>query len=107
MDDDALIRCKGMEVLIEHLGLVETERFIVLTKRDKFDYTEWRRENLFKGKTIDQIFHEAAAYSAALKNAENEEKLSAKSPKPKARPAKRTARKPAAKRKSAKELATA
>ena len=37
---------KGMQALINALGLVEAERFLVAVSRDKFDYTEWRRTGL-------------------------------------------------------------
>jgi hypothetical protein len=32
-----------------------------MVNRDTFDYTEWRRNNLCKGMTIDEIYDEAAA----------------------------------------------
>ncbi len=40
---DAEIRVLGFEILTQHLGLVEAERFIALIQREKFDYTQWRR----------------------------------------------------------------
>lgn len=45
---------KGMECLIENLGLVETERFISLLCVERFDYTKWREETLFKKTTVDE-----------------------------------------------------
>jgi hypothetical protein len=35
-----------MSALIDVLGLVEAERFIAAVSRDRFDYTEWRRQGL-------------------------------------------------------------
>jgi len=61
MKTDALIRYEGMKALREKLGLVEAERFISLIHRENFDYTEWQRE-LWKGKTIDEIFDAAKLY---------------------------------------------
>jgi hypothetical protein len=46
MRTDAEIRLAGMSALIEALGLVEAERFIAAVSRDRFDYTEWRRQGL-------------------------------------------------------------
>ncbi len=46
MKTEAEIRMKGMQALINALGLVEAERFLVAVSRDKFDYTEWRRTGL-------------------------------------------------------------
>ena len=49
MITDTEIKLKGIQVLVEHLGDVETERFIALIQREPFDYTKWRQgldENL-------------------------------------------------------------
>ena len=73
MKNDTLIRVEGMEVLMEKLGLVEAERFIMLIKKEPFDYTSWRRENLFKGKSFDEVYAEAAALRART-NAEERAK---------------------------------
>ena len=35
-----------MHALIDALGLVEAERFLMALSRDRFDYTEWRRHGL-------------------------------------------------------------
>ena len=43
MSTEAEIRVKGMQALIGALGLVDAERFMVVTSRDRFNYTEWRR----------------------------------------------------------------
>lgn len=40
---EAEIRVKGMQALIGALGLVDAERFMAATSRDRFNYTEWRR----------------------------------------------------------------
>jgi len=61
MRTDTTLRYEAMNVLMKTLGLVDTERFISMIKRDTFDYTEWRR-TLWKDMTIDEIYKEAAAY---------------------------------------------
>lgn len=48
----------GMNVLIEKLGIIDTERFFVFINKEKMDYTKWR-ENLGKGKDLSQINDEA------------------------------------------------
>jgi len=45
---DTEIKVLGLEILSRNLGLVETERFIALIQRERFDYTRWR-ESLFQG----------------------------------------------------------
>jgi hypothetical protein len=35
---------QGLTVLLEKLGVVKTEQFIAIVKRENFDYTKWQRE---------------------------------------------------------------
>ena len=49
----------GMKVLIEHLGNINAERFVSLLLREPFDYTEWRRDNLCAGMSVEEISKEA------------------------------------------------
>lgn len=46
MNTEAEIRMKGMQALIGALGLVDAERFMAAISRDRFNYTEWRRQGL-------------------------------------------------------------
>ena len=46
MKTETEIRMEGMRALIGTLGLVEAERFLIAVSRDRFDYTEWRRQGL-------------------------------------------------------------
>jgi hypothetical protein len=64
MRNDIVLRCDAMDILIASLGAVDAERFISIVNRDRFDYTEWRRENLCKGMTLDEIYEDAAEYGA-------------------------------------------
>ncbi len=34
---------RGMRCLLENLGTIETERFIAVLIRERFDYTKWRQ----------------------------------------------------------------
>jgi len=56
MNTEAEIRVKGMQALIGALGLVDAERFIAANSRDRFNYTEWRRQGL-----PDMALHDLAA----------------------------------------------
>ncbi|MDR0390067.1 MAG: hypothetical protein LBH73_08350 [Spirochaetaceae bacterium] len=49
----------GMKILIEQLGNIEAERFISILLREPFDYTEWRKNNLCIGMTVEEINKEA------------------------------------------------
>ncbi|MDR2446870.1 MAG: hypothetical protein LBD58_06215 [Treponema sp.] len=48
-----------MKILIEQLGNIEAERFVSILLREPFDYTEWRKNNLCVGMTIEGISKEA------------------------------------------------
>ncbi len=46
MKTETEIRIDGMNALIQALGLVEAERFLMAISRERFNYTEWRRTGL-------------------------------------------------------------
>jgi hypothetical protein len=46
MKTETEIRMDGMNALIQALGLVEAERFLMAISRERFNYTEWRRTEL-------------------------------------------------------------
>lgn len=58
---DVELRVKGFTVLSDALGDVNAERFISLVNREPFDYTEWRRENLFVDESVDALMDAAEA----------------------------------------------
>ena len=66
MRTDTLLRCEGMKVLVESLGIVEAERFVTLIQREPFDYTQWR-QGLFKDIPLDTFLENARQYSESLK----------------------------------------
>ena len=61
MKVDSEIKLLGVEILNQHLGVVDTERFIALIQREKFDYTKWR-ENLFAGMSGEEISKRAMEF---------------------------------------------
>ena len=52
---------KGMNCLLEKLGVVETEQFISIIIREKFDYTKWQQK-YFDEMTPEQIDDGAKKY---------------------------------------------
>ena len=56
---EAVLMKTGMKVLIEQLGNIDAERFISILLREPFDYTEWRKNNLCVGMTVEEISKEA------------------------------------------------
>lgn len=57
------LKLKAFQILSEHLGNVEMEKFIMLIQQEKFDYTAWRTD-LFFGLSGKEISH------LAMKNRE-------------------------------------
>jgi hypothetical protein len=61
MRSNTVIKDEGMRVLTEKLGHVDAEKFIVLLRREPFDYTEWR-QNLYKDMPLDEFLNKANEY---------------------------------------------
>lgn len=53
---------RGMQCLIDHLGIIETEHFISVIIRERFDYTEWQRK-YFDAISPEQFHKEAVEYA--------------------------------------------
>lgn len=62
MTSDIEIMNRGMNCLLEKLGVIETERFIAVISREKFDYTKWQRQR-FHNMSSDEFNEAAVAYS--------------------------------------------
>ena len=56
-----MLKNEGMRVLAERLGPVDAERFIVLLRREPFDYAEWR-QTLYKDMPLDEFLKKANEY---------------------------------------------
>ena len=52
---------RGMKCLREGLGDIDTEEFIAIIMRERFDYTKWQR-TLFDDMTLDELTDSAIAY---------------------------------------------
>ena len=63
MNDTVAIINKGMNYLLEKLGAIETEIFISHLLRESFDYTKWRRDNLYEGISLHELNQKAAQYA--------------------------------------------
>lgn len=65
MRTDAEIQKIGFEALSSQLGPIEIERFLVMIKREKFDYTQWR-QGKFDDLPLDQLVNEAEMFSLSM-----------------------------------------
>ena len=64
---NTVLKDDGMRILVEQLGLVEAERFIILIRREPFDYTQWR-QGLCKDVSLDLFLHDAQKYRSDNEN---------------------------------------
>ncbi|MCC8121905.1 MAG: hypothetical protein LUF80_03605 [Oscillospiraceae bacterium] len=62
MTDSMEIMDKGISCLLEKLGVVETEHFVSVLIREKFDYTKWQREK-FDAVSAAEFQAAAVAYA--------------------------------------------
>lgn len=60
---DTEVKQRGLGALLDALGEVDAERFIMLLNRDPFDYTTWQKD-LFEKMDINEI----SARAMRLKN---------------------------------------
>ncbi len=51
--NDMVLEQTAMRCLVDNLGIVQTERFISLMRKDPFDYTKWQRD-LWGDKSVDE-----------------------------------------------------
>ncbi len=54
MRTDSEVINSGFESIFSSLGMVDAERFIMLIKRDKFDYTDWQKQ-LWVGESVETL----------------------------------------------------
>ena len=62
MTNNAVLLDKGIKCLTEGLGLLEAEQFIYVLLNQPFDYTEWRKTNLFAGMSVEEISNAAEKF---------------------------------------------
>jgi len=67
---DSELKSKCFTILAEQVGSVEMERFVMLLSRDTFDYTEWRKDNLFPNESVDSLYDKIKSYTAGHRNVE-------------------------------------
>ena len=70
MDNTTLIMNKGMNFLLEKLGVLETEIFISHLLKEPFDYTKWRADNLYTGMSLHELNQKAAQYAKEKESTE-------------------------------------
>ena len=59
-DNELTVRC--MNILMDNVGPVDAERFVSIVNLNHFDYTEWRKDHLFVGETVDTLVDKIRAF---------------------------------------------
>jgi hypothetical protein len=67
MRSDYEICDDGLKILFSGMDILEAEKFIVLIKQDKFDYTQWRKK-LWEDKSLEEICAKADEFSKKLRS---------------------------------------
>ncbi len=62
MITDTEIKTRGLQILSQHLGDIEAERFVALIQREPFDYTQWRQKLHEEDSSIEDISRRAMAF---------------------------------------------
>jgi hypothetical protein len=57
---DTVLKRKGLEVLTQNLGILDSERFISLILSEPFDYTEWQKD-LYGDMPLDEFYGKVKA----------------------------------------------
>ena len=55
MTNNAVLLDNGIKCLNEGLGMLDAEQFIYVLQSQSFDYTQWRKKNLFVGLSVEEI----------------------------------------------------
>jgi hypothetical protein len=64
MMNKSLIMSEGMKALQNKLGTVGAEMFLFMIKTEEpFNYTDWRRDNLFEDMTADELLNASVDYA--------------------------------------------
>ena len=61
MRSDTIIKHEGFNAIFDKLDIVEAERFFALIRREKFNYTEWRKI-LFEELSTDELSKKAMEF---------------------------------------------
>lgn len=69
MRTETVLREDGMTALVDHLGLMDAERFVNLMLREPFDYTEWRARHLDTHTDVRELSRAASEYAQSLNEA--------------------------------------
>ena len=57
MIPDNQLRAECFNVLVDHFGYLDTERFVVMMSRSPEDYTTWHQRHFGNGESVLSLIH--------------------------------------------------
>ena len=57
------IMTRGMDILVKHMGVIETETFVAAVQRERFDYTKWHQQYFAEDETVESFLSKAVEYA--------------------------------------------
>ena len=57
---------RGIDCLVQNMGIIEAESFIAAIQRERFDYTKWHQQYFSKDETIESFLIKATNYEKSL-----------------------------------------
>ncbi len=69
MISDNQLRTECFNVLVEHFGYLDTERFVVMMSRSPEDYTSWHQRHFANGESVRELGEKIKAFAAAKRHA--------------------------------------
>ena len=59
------LRSECFNVLVDHVGCLDTERFVVMMSRSPEDYTSWHQRHFDTGESVLELGEKIKAFAAA------------------------------------------
>ena len=68
MISDNQLRTECFNVLVDHFGYLDTERFVVMMSRSPEDYTSWHQRHFTNGESVRELGEKIKAFAAAKRH---------------------------------------
>lgn len=65
MIPDNQLRAECFNVLVDHFGYLDTERFVVMMSRSPEDYTTWHQRHFGNGESVRELGEKIKKFAAA------------------------------------------
>ena len=70
---DNQLRAECLNVLVDHFGYLDTERFVVMMSRSPEDYTTWHQRHFDNGESVRELGEKIKKFAAAKRQSSKDE----------------------------------